>query len=298
MRLTHSRAALLMLGVTLAWSTAGVVTRHLDAARSFEVTFWRSLFCALFLTVVLGLVRGRALLAGLRLGAWALWASGVCWAVMFTNFMLALTLTSVATVLVTMAISPLLTALFARVFLRHRLPLRTWGAIAVGGLGIAWMFGRQAFAPGAHMTGAWVALGVPLAGASNWTLLQYLHQRHAADPGVAEPDMLPAVLIGALLSAAVALPLGLPLAASAHDLALLAGLGLFQLALPCLLVVVLARVLSAPEISLFGLLEVVFGVLLAWVGAGEVPGPNTLLGGALVIGALLVNELLALAQRR
>jgi hypothetical protein len=33
-------------------------------------------------------------------------------------------------------------------------------------------------------------------------------------------------------------------------------------------------VLKAPEVALLGLLEVIFGILLAWVGAGEVPGPR------------------------
>ena len=295
--LTHSRAVALMVLVALMWSTAGVVTRHLDAARSFEVTFWRSLFSGLGVVVALLLMRGRALWGLLRDGRWALWVCGLCWGVMFTNFMLALTLTTVAMVLVTLAIAPLITALFARVFLRHRLPGRTWGAIAVAGAGIAWMFGREALAGGSSMTGALVALGVPIAGATNWTLLQYLHQRHARNPSVAEPEMLPAVLIGALLSVAVTAPLAWPFAASAHDLGLLFGLGVFQLALPCLLSVMLTKVLAAAEISLLALLEVVFGVALAWVGAGEVPGANTLSGGALVIGALLVNEALAMRQR-
>jgi drug/metabolite transporter (DMT)-like permease len=164
------------------------------------------------------------------------------------------------------------------------------------------MFGQQALAPGASMTGALVALGVPIAGATNWVLLQHLHQRHhqrhAADPSVQAPDMLPAVLIGALLSAAITLPMALPFSATPRDLGLLAGLGVFQLAIPCLLAVVLTRVLPAPEISLLALLEVIFGVLLAWLGAGEAPGPNALTGGALVIGALLFNEWLALRERR
>jgi drug/metabolite transporter (DMT)-like permease len=56
-------------------------------------------------------------------------------------------------------------------------------------------------------------------------------------------------------------------------------------------VVVCARVLKAPEIALLGLLEVIFGILLAWVGADEVPGPDVFVGGALVIGALVANEL-------
>ena len=302
MRLSHSRAVLLMVLITLLWSTAGVVSRHLEAARSFEVTFWRSAFNAVALVVALLWLRGPRLSADLRQGGWPLWASGLCWAVMYTNFMMAITLTTVATVLITMSMAPLLTAVFARVFLRHHLPRRTWVAIAVAGLGIAWMFGKQAFVQdagtGASMTGALVALGVPIAGASNWTLLQHLHQRHAQTPSVDAPDMLPAVLLGALLSAAVTLPLALPLSATPHDLALLAGLGVVQLAIPCLLVVQLTKVLPAPEISLIGLLEVIFGVLLAWLGAGEAPGPTALAGGALVIGALLVNEGLALRARR
>lgn len=296
--MSHGRAVALMVLVTLLWSTAGVVSRHLEAARSFEVTFWRSAFNVLALLLALGWMRGARLWADIRAGGWALWVSGLCWMVMYTNFMLAITLTTVATVLITMSIAPLLTALFARIFLRHALPARTWGAIAVAGLGIAWMFGQQALAPGASMTGALVAIGVPIAGATNWVLLQHLHQRHAADPSVKAPDMLPAVLIGALLSAAVTLPAALPFSATPHDLGLLAALGVFQLAIPCLLAVVLTRVLPAPEMALLGLLEVIFGVLLAWVGAGEAPGANALAGGALVIGALVANELFGLRGRR
>jgi len=290
-----------MILCTLLWSIAGVVTRHLDAARSFEVTFWRSLFNAAALLVALLVLRGSALWRDIRGGGSALWFSALCWAVMYTNFMLAITLTTVATVLVTMAISPLVTALFSRVFLDHRLAARSWAAIGLAGAGIAWMFGRQALAAqgagGTSMTGALVALGVPLAAGANWTLLQHMHQRHVADPAIEEPQMLPAVLLGAAMSAAVTLPLALPFSATPHDIGLLALLGVVQLAIPCLIVVRLTRVLPAPEVSLLGLLEVIFGVLLAWVGAGEVPSHDALLGGALVLAALVGNECWALRER-
>ena len=81
--MTHRNAVALILPVTLLWSTAGVVTGHLDSARTFEVTFCRSAFNAV-----------------------------------------AITLTSVANVLVTMSIGPLL----SRVVLGHRLATRTWAA--------------------------------------------------------------------------------------------------------------------------------------------------------------------------
>jgi drug/metabolite transporter (DMT)-like permease len=53
-----------------------------------------------------------------------------------------------------------------------------------------------------------------------------------------------------------------------------------------------ARALPAPEIALLGLLEVVFGVVWAWLWAGEAPGASVLGGGLLVLGALAANELL------
>ena len=289
--MTHRRAVALMVLVTLLWSIAGVVTRHLDAARSFEVTFWRSLFCAVSLAIGLTVLRGPALWAGLVRADRVLWASGLCWAVMYTAFMVALTLTTVANVLVTMAIGPMVTALFSRLFLGQRLPLRTWAAIFIAGAGIAWMFGAEA-GSGGSLLGSLVACAVPLAGAVNWILLQ-----RNSESGPKAPDMLPAVLLGALISAAVTLPLALPLQASTHDLRLLALLGSVQLALPCLLVVRLSRELLAPEIALLALLEVLFGVAWAWLGAGERPPASVLLGGVLVLGALVANEALALRRQ-
>lgn len=290
MKLSHNRAVLLMVAVTLMWSTAGVVTRHLESARSFEITFWRSFFTMLSLLLILPLFQGLAIWQAFRQRSAALWWSGLCWSLMFTSFMLALTLTSVANVLLTLSMGPLLTALVARVFIGHRLPLHTWLAIVVAGAGIAWMFGAQA--QSGQWLGTLVALCVPLSGAANWTLVQHAHAQGQ------DVDLVPSVLIGAALSALYTLPLAMPLQATAHDIGLLALLGLVQLAIPCVLSVLCARVLKAPEISLLALLEVVFGILLAWLGAGEVPAATVLGGGSLVVGALLVNEFLGWNQRK
>jgi drug/metabolite transporter (DMT)-like permease len=299
--LTHRQAVAAMVIAALMWSIAGVVSRQLEAARGFEVTFWRSLFNALALVPLLIWLRGAGPLAAtLRRGGRALWLSGLCWCVMFTAFMLALTLTTVANVLVTMALAPLFTALVARAALGHRLAPRTWAAIALAGVGIAWMYGRDvAGGEPRHLLGVGIALAVPLAAAVNWTLLQHLARRAAAGSAAGEPpaDMLPAVLIGAVLSALITLPLAWPLQASAHDIAWLGLLGLVQLAIPCLIAVIASRSLSAPEASLLSLLEVVFGVLWAWLGAGEAPSVAVLGGGALVLAALVLNEALALRRR-
>lgn len=279
-----------MIAVTLMWATAGVVTRHLEQARSFEITFWRSFFTLLSLLVILPLWQGRAVFSRIRRGGRALWISGVCWSVMFTAFMLALTLTSVANVLVTMALGPLLTALAARIFIGHRLPARTWAAIVLAGLGIAWMYGNQL--GDGLLTGTLVALCVPLAGACHWTVVQHVNAKGH------DVDLVPAVLVGAFISALATLPLAWPLQASARDIGLLAFLGLFQLAIPCVLSVMCARVLKAPEVALLALLEIVFGIAMVWLGAGEEPAPSVLTGGVVVISALVLNEWLGLRDRR
>lgn len=295
--MTHGRAVAVMVAATLMWSIAGVVTRHLEAARSFEMAFWRSAFNALALIALLSWLRGPAtLVRSIRSGGATLWISGICWSVMFTAFMVAITLTTVANVLVTMAVAPLLTALVARFALGHRLAARTWAAIAVAGLGIGWMYAREIVgSEPRHLLGIVIALGVPVAAAINWTVIQAT-TRTAAN-GRSGPDLLPAVLIGAVISAAVAWPLALPFSASRHDILLLALLGLVQLAIPCLMSVAAARVLPAPEISLLALLEVIFGIAWAWLGAGEAPPGPVIVGGLLVLGALAANEALALRER-
>jgi len=287
--LSHGQAVALMVAVTLMWSIAGVITRHLEQAESFEVTFWRSFFTVVSLLAILPAWQGRAVFRKIARGGSALWISGLCWSAMFTAFMVALTLTSVANVLVTMAAGPFLTALIARVFIGYRLAARTVLAILSAGCGIAYMYGTQ-LGQGSLM-GSLVALLVPLASAVNWTVTQHAHAKGH------DVDLVPAVLIGAAISALVTLPLAMPFRASAHDVGLLALLGLVQLAIPCVLSVICARVLKAPEISLLALLEVIFGILLAWLGAGEAPTSTVLAGGSLVIGALVFNEMLGWRRR-
>ena len=289
-RLSHGQAVVLMVANAAMWSIAGVVTRQLESAQSFEITFWRSLFTALSLLVLLPLTQGRAVFRDMRQGGASLWLSGVCWSVMFTAFMLALTMTTVANVLITMAMGPFFTALVARVVLGQRIDVRTALAIVMAALGIAWMFGAEVATQG--WLGFVVALCVPLAAAVNWTVVQ-----RAAVRGLSV-DLAPGVLIGAAISCLVTLPMSMPFQAVASDVAWLALLGLVHLAIPCLLSVACARVLKAPEVSLLALLEVVFGIFLAWWGAGEEPSSSVFSGGLLVLGALLAHQGLAWRERQ
>jgi drug/metabolite transporter (DMT)-like permease len=277
-------ALALMLAAPVLWSSAGVVTRHIERAQPFEQVFWRSLFAFVFVFAVLLFQRKHPWTSVRRAGLPGL-ASGLMWALMFTAFLFALSLTTTANALVVMAVSPLLTAIFAWLFLKDPVPPRTWIAVGAAAVGIAWMFASQLDA--GHLLGMAIAFLIPVAAAINVVVLRANH---------AELDLVPAVMLGGALSCLIALPFALPFAATPRDVALLAFLGVFQLGLPCMFLVLASRALTAPEIALLGLLEVVLGPLWVWLGAGEEPARATLLGGTVVLAALVVNELAPLKR--
>jgi drug/metabolite transporter (DMT)-like permease len=283
----HRNAVLMMLFCTLLWSLAGVTTRLLDRAEGFEITFWRSLACAVFVGVVLTVQHGSRWWGRLiDSGAPGL-ISGVMWAVMFTCFMIALTLTTVANTLVVMSVSPLLAALLGWMVLKERVLPRTWLAIGVAGLGIVWMARHGLSTQG--LVGMAIAFGVPVAGAINIVNLKR---------SGGHVDLVPAVMLGAVISLLATLPVAMPLEAGLHDILILTGLGVFQLGLPCMLMVRAARHLASHEIALLGLLEVVLGPLWAWLGAGEQPAVATMQGGVLVLAALAINAAIGARGRR
>jgi len=283
-------ALALMVVAPVLWSIAGVLTRQIQSAGAFEMAFWRSSFAAAFVFCALLVLQGRRPWQTLHAAGVPGLVSGAMWALMFTVFIVALTLTTTANVLVMSSLGPLFTALLTFLALREPIPARSWLAIVAASVGMAAMFGAG-FSAGEprHLAGMALALTIPIAGAVNLVTLR---------KSAAHLDLMPAVMLGALISAAVTLPWALPFQASARDLLILAMLGVFQLGVPCMLLVLVSRTLTAPEIALLALLEVVLGPLWAWLGAGEAPGYPTVMGGLIVLAALAGNELAALMARK
>ncbi|MBC3929503.1 DMT family transporter [Undibacterium sp. CY21W] len=287
-KLSHRGAVILMIVTATLWSIAGVFTRHLDSAKGFEVTFWRSLFAGLFVLVAMVKQYGRGFVPRLRLLGRLGFLSGCMWATMYSCFMIAMTMTTVANTSIMESLAPLFTAFLAWLILRERIPARTWWAIAAACIGMGWMFaGSLSEVDSRGLLGMLIALGVPVAASVNVILLK---------KGGHTVDLIPAVFLGGSISALVMLPFALPLQASLHDVVLLAILGFFQLGLPCMLMVRASASLTAPEISLLCLLEVLLAPIWAWLGAGEVPAQATITGGVIVLIALVLNELASMRE--
>lgn len=281
-----------MLVATFLWSLAGVFTRHLERAQGWEVSFWRSFFAMIFMVGVLVWTRRAQGILGawraVRETGWAGIISGAMWATMFTCFMLALSRTTTANTLIVNSLAPLFAAALSWLVLKQPIARRTWLAIFIAIAGMAWMFQAGLAADAAALSGTLIAFGIPVAAAINVVTLKRVGH---------EIDLVPAILLGAIFSAAISLPWGLPLQATARDVAILGFLGFFQLGLPCMLMVRASRHLAAPEIALLTLLEVIQGPLWSWLFAGEAVAPSTLSGSVVVLAALVLNEAATFRKR-
>jgi drug/metabolite transporter (DMT)-like permease len=274
-----SRAILTLVFCCLCWSIAGVFTRHLEATKGFEVTFWRSFFCAITVALIITVIQKKNLLTTLKAMGWPGLFSGCMWALMFTCFMLAMTRTSTANTLLVSSLTPLFAAVLGWVVLGTRVRIFTWSMIALALVGIWWMIrtgiSREGF------TGMAIALGVPIGAAINIVVLKKVK---------AHVDLAPAVLIGGLFSALVTAPLSMPFAATNHDIGILALLGIIQLAIPCMIMVNVVKHLAPQQVALLCLLEVILGPIWSWAFAGEALSAATIQGAAIVIAALASNE--------
>ncbi|HEY8241946.1 MAG TPA: DMT family transporter [Casimicrobiaceae bacterium] len=281
------RAIAMMVVAAICWSSGGFLVRQLALRDAWEIVFWRSVFMAFFvLGVLVAMHRGRTV-AAIRAVGWPGLAAGAFLACEFFLFIASLTRTTVANTFVLMSVSPFLTAIAARLVLRERVPMRTWIAMAVAFAGIVVMFSDAVDA--GRVVGNLLALGVSFFFAAQVTVLRKYH---------ATVDMLPQVMVAGVISIVIAAPLALPFSATPRDLGVLAVMGCVQLGAGCLLATVASRTLSATQLGLLALLEPVLGPIWVWALMGEHPGITALVGGAVVLSAVIVNEVVAVLRPR
>jgi drug/metabolite transporter (DMT)-like permease len=286
--MAHSRrkGILLMIGAGLCWSTGGILVRSVVLTDPWEIVFWRSMFMVVFMMGILTLWhRAKVIEKILEVGLPGILA-GALLASTFFFFILSVTRNTVANTLVLMSVGPFFVALSARILLGERVPLRTWGAISAALVGIVFMFSEGL--DSGQTVGNLLALGVPVAFGLNVVILRRTH---------ASVSMAPTVMLAGIFSIVVSLPLAWPFTPTLRDFVVLGVMGWIQLGIGCVLMVMAARHLSAAEIGLLALLETILGPIWVWLGFGERPTDMALVGGLMVIFALLLNGLLGMKER-
>ncbi|MEL7282228.1 MAG: DMT family transporter [Pseudomonadota bacterium] len=201
-------------------------------------------------------------------------------------FVMAVTLTSVANVVLIFASMPIFAALFGKVFLGEGIGLRmvlTMAAVILG-LGII-AYGSSENEIASWQGDLW-ALYVCVAYAGALTAVRVLK----------DISMIPAIPVAYIGAAVLIWPFVSPFGALAGQWHLLLGHGVFIAIATCFLTLG-PRYISSAEVSLLILLESVLAPLLVWAWIGEDPGRWALVGGVVVIGALVVSNLMVMMRR-
>lgn len=276
----HARLGVwLVLGSAVVWSFGGALGRLFDMVDSWTVIFWRSVWAALFLLCFMlirdGLHGTIRLFANMGLPGVAV---GLCFATASTSFIVALGHTTVANILLIQAGVPLIAALIAWIVFRERVTLPTWIAISVVIIGVAVMV-SESFAGTLSPIGDALALLIAFCLATATVITRHF----------AHVRMLPAVCLGTIIAACTSAMMAGSVAVGWNDMGLLFVFGALNLGFGLALFVTGARLVAAPVVALIGTAEPVLGPLWVWLFMSETPSGRTLIGGAIVLTALVTH---------
>jgi len=272
-----------MLGV-IAISPDGLFTR-LISADAITITFWRSLFFGL-VSLLFVVIRYRQRIALLYASfSWPEYCVIVSYGTGNLLFMYSITNTSVANTLFMLSTTPIWAALIAWVFLKERVPLRTWFAILMVIIGILVITRGSTLGVG-NWQGDLAGLFAAGVLASQFSLIRKMRSR----------DPLPVLAASGIFTALFIAPFVDPGATSNIDLVYLVMMGAMMLPVANALMYMGPKYLPAPEVGLMMLLETILGPIWVWLVVDENPGIYSIAGGAIVLVTLVINTWLGIRE--
>lgn len=267
------RGQLLIVLAAAGWSTAGLLQRELDVSTATQVC-GRSFAAFVVLATVLTVKeRGQVMPAMRSIGGIGV-ILAVCMAGAMGMFIFALNHSSVANVLFIQAMAPFVAVILAWFIMRERSTRRTWLATGVAMLGVGVMVGG----PGRGSAAGLIASCVMTVLFSITIVLT----RHRKDI-----SMLPALVLGQLILCLSTVAFADFGGLEGRDFTVFALMGSVQMGMSQVCFAAGARLIPAAEVALLTLLEVVLGPLWVWLVNGEVPATATLVGGAIVLAAVV-----------
>ncbi|MBB4257150.1 MULTISPECIES: DMT family transporter [unclassified Bradyrhizobium] len=267
----------LVIAAAIAWSTAPFFTRLLPFD-PWTILFWRGLFAGSLVTMLLVVMQGRAGLRQLLVPGKAGLLVASLSAIGMISFIPALQMTDVMNVAVLIATQPFVAAALAWLWLNEAATWRTLIASLIAFAGVVITVGGvQA---GADLGGIALSCLMVLA-ISTMTVVVRRHR---------ETSMVAAAALSNFIGSLVSLPFAHDIAhVGGNGLAILAMFGCLQVALGLTFYMLGSRLLRSGQASLIATLETPLMPFWIWVAFREIPAVHALIGGALVIGAVVAD---------
>ncbi len=273
-------AGLIVLAGVL-WSVQGLIIRNIHEAGSWAILFWRSAGMIPVLLAWIAVKSGGRVVGEVRSVGVPGVIGGLGLVLAFSGAIYAFQTTSVANAVLLFSASPFFAAILGRALLGEAVSVVTWTAIGLAAFGIAVMVGGGI--AGGAMDGNVAALLSALGFAIFTVMLRW--------GKVA--NMMPAVVLGgvfSMIAAALALAaLGQVLLVPAREIAIAVAMGAVTLCGGMLLYTAGSRVVPAAQSTLLSLVEVLLAPVWVWLFLGETVTQGTLIGGAVLLAAVVMN---------
>ena len=273
----------LMVLSSSTMSFGGLIIRSMETADAWHINFYRSLaFVIALFGVLLFQYRGAAFRKVSHAG-WHGWVGGGLLAGANIAFLQSLQATTVANTMFILSGIPFITAVLAWIVLKEKLTRATLVTMVFAATGIGVMIVNSIGG------GSFYGNGMALVTAFSFAGFSVFVRRHR------NIDMLPASLLSGVIILVAALfvhieSLGIP----THDILLCFLWGGLMSGMANTLFIFASRHIVAAELTLFLLLEFSLGPVWVWLFINEVPTRMTIIGGALVITAVLVRAIFEL----
>ena len=295
----HLKGSLYCAMGVLSFGPDSLLLRKVAMVPNWTVMFYRYLLlgCAM-LTYVIVTERSQTGVKFKALGGFGFLA-GVIWGAQNVLITAGFQLTSAANVLVILAANPLFAAVLSWLVLREKMKRRTALAAIVCLaviVAIVWNeLGSSGGEAGQRLIGVLSAVGASVTTAIYFVVLRLSSIRNA---GV-QVDMLPSIALSGFVALLISLAVDSSLAeVSSTHFIFIALQGAVCLPLGSIFLTLGPSLLSAPEVSLFTLLETVVGPLLVWLGGYEQPSLVALCGGCALLVALTAHSVVALQEEK
>ncbi len=272
----HRIGLVLVACAALAWSQAGIFTRLISADLA-TMLFWRGLFAGAGVFLFHCILEKRFAVNDFGKLGWPGWAVCALSALAMICGIGALRFTAVADAMVIYATTPFIAAGLAWLAMGERTARSTIIASAVALVGVVVMLSGSDW--GGSMFGKALAVGMAL-GMAGFSVLM---RQHKSLP------ILPALAASAWLVSLLCFWFATPLTISGQDFALVAAFGIVQNAAGLALYTLGTRRIPAAESTLLATLEVPLTPLWVWLFLNETPPIWTLIGGGIVLVALLAH---------
>lgn len=279
---SYSRGVLYVILGGVFLSSGGLLVRFVDQASPWTILFYRSLVFTATVMLFL-LVRDRHTFKKqfLQIKSIDLLVS-LLLALGFICYLLSLFNTSVANTVLVLSTGPVAAGVLAYFVLGESVRALTWAAMVLAFAGVCVMVSGGI--NGSDVVGIVFAIGAVLSFACFVVLLRHLGPQR---------DMMAPTALAGLIAAAMCVPMMIPLndmlSISGRDLLIAICLGSVQVGFGFILITLGSKSVPAAQIPLLGLAETALSPMWVWLAVNEVPATNTLMGGAVVLVAVLLQ---------